>query len=96
MLQLAAAKSQCRLQSHFNRAVLGPKLRMSSIMRWRSGEMASDDGFMVLLLLKSEAGCVAVQRRQERQIDQLPLPPQRLPRERFSPEADVGRSRLKV
>jgi len=31
------------------------RMRMSSIMRWRSGERASDDGFMIVLLLQSEA-----------------------------------------
>ncbi|MNT94579.1 hypothetical protein D3C72_2362990 [compost metagenome] len=61
------------------------RMRMSSIMRWRSGEIAEDDGVMILLLLKSEAGCLAAQQWQERWIEQPPAPPKRLPRERFSP-----------
>jgi hypothetical protein len=34
-------------------------------MRRRSGEVAGDDGFMLLLLLKSEADCLAAQQWQE-------------------------------
>jgi hypothetical protein len=70
------------------------RMRMSSIMRWRSGEMASDDGFMILLLLRSEADCLAAQRWQERGIERQPTLPERLPRERFSPQTDCSRSSL--
>ena len=63
---------------------------MSSIMRWRSGDGDADEGFMILLLLKSEAGCLAAQRWQERWIELQPVSPERLPRERFSPPTLSG------
>jgi hypothetical protein len=37
---------------------------MSSIMRWRNGEMARGDAFMALLLWGSEADCLAPQHKQ--------------------------------
>ncbi|MDY0749168.1 hypothetical protein SNE35_32050, partial [Paucibacter sp. R3-3] len=48
-------------------------------------------GFMILLLLKSEADCLADQRWQEWRIEFGPMPPEQLPRERFSPVAGWSR-----
>jgi hypothetical protein len=39
-------------------------IRMSSIMRWRKGEMARGDASMALLLLRSEAECLVTQHTQ--------------------------------
>lgn len=39
-------------------------MRMSSIMRWRNGELARDDAFMALLLWGSEADCLVPQHKQ--------------------------------
>ena len=39
-------------------------IRMSSIMRWRNGEMARDDASMALLLSRSEAACLVPQHKQ--------------------------------
>ncbi|MDY0747789.1 hypothetical protein SNE35_25025, partial [Paucibacter sp. R3-3] len=47
----------------------------------------------ILLLLKSEADCLADQRWQEWRIEFGPMPPEQLPRERFSPLADTGGQR---
>src|SRR5436190_11127253 len=61
-------------------------IRMSSIMRWRNGEMARDDASMALLLLRSEAACLVPRHKQFHD----PAQPhgrneaRLLPRERFS------------
>src|ERR1700735_959320 len=69
------------------------RIRISSIMRWRSGETLRGDSFMALLRLKSEANCLTLQPTKQSPKHQLSSNPQSeppLPRERFSPGVDCG------
>jgi hypothetical protein len=68
--------------------------RISSIMRWRSGETLRDDSFRVLLQLKNEANCLTLQPTKQSPKHQLSSDPQSklpLPRERFSPRVEICR-----
>ena len=87
-----ATVSETRFRTSAAVRVFGSSLRMrmSSIMRWRSGVTASDDGFMILLLLKSEAGCLAG--HSGRIVGSSQGVTGGLPRERLSPLADCGPS----
>jgi hypothetical protein len=73
---------------------------MSSIMRWRNGVMLRVDEVMMLLLSKNEADCLIPQHRKQPALCvnspslDKPTAPDRspLPRERFSPVSQSGRS----
>src|ERR1700677_4107226 len=65
-------------------------MRMSSIMRRRSGEIFSGESFMALLRLPDETDCLTVHHTKQNLRPQPPLGPSTklpLPRERFSPPA---------
>ena len=49
-------------------------MRMSSIMRWRSGETVGVDESMILLLSMNEADCLARQHRRTSERNEPPPP----------------------
>ncbi|SBP89770.1 hypothetical protein THIARS_80294 [Thiomonas delicata] len=61
------------------------RIRMSSSMRWRSGETTGSVEFMVTLLSRTEADCLYLQHRNPHSSEPAQPLPERLPRERFSP-----------
>src|SRR5476649_1191709 len=71
-------------------------MRMSSIMRWRSGLIPGLGVVMAGLLSSNEAECLIAQHRKPSgfPMKNHHVQTQCIPRERFSPLADKRRSRL--
>src|ERR1039457_1894052 len=73
------------------------RIRISSIMRWRSGETLRGESFMALLRLQNKADCLTSQPTKQSLKPQLSSNPQSelpLPRERFSPGSRSDRRPL--
>src|SRR5260370_36475766 len=69
-------------------------MRMSSSMRWRNGLIPWLEWVMALLLLRNEADCLVPNMETEPVSSHLPPELNRspLPRERFRPPGQTGRS----